>query len=394
MIATIAYIFLAVFVFLVMISLLIFIHEMGHYSVGRLFGIKVERFSIGFGKPLFKRTAKSGTEWTISQLPLGGYVKFAGDAGAASTPDTEALDAMRSEHEDLSDIFHFRPVWQRALVVLAGPMANFILAALLFGLALFWVGERTIPAVIGGVQDGSPAAAAGLQPGDEIKRMDGKSVADWSEMSQYVALRADTPIQVTVDRNGFEKEVVVTPSRLETQDFVGGAMTRGFFGVQADPNQSVNYRRVGPVEALVSGTQEVGNILGMTGIYIGRIFTGKEDGKQLGSILRIATVTGKSTTDIAQLEQPLSIKLKAFFYRMLILGAGISVALGFANLLPIPMLDGGHLLFYSYEAVVGKPLPIPVQEAGYRLGMLLIFGLFVVLMINDIGYLGSISFQG
>ena len=392
MLSTIAYVLLALIVFLIMISILIFIHELGHYSVGRFFGIKVERFSIGFGKPLLKHQAKSGTEWTISQLPLGGYVKFAGDAGAASTPDSEALDTM--SEEDMAYIFHFRPVWQRALVVLAGPVANFILAAFLFAVAMFWVGERTVPAIIGSVEEGSPAAVAGLQPGDEILQMDGKVVNDWTEMAQHIVLRAETPINVTYLRNGFEETTIVTPARVETKDFVGGAMTKGFFGVGVDPNQTVQTRRIGPVEALIGGTQEVGNTLGMTGVYIRRALTGKEDGKQLGSILRIATVTGKSTTDIAQLEQPASVKLKAFLYRMLVLGAGISVALGFANLLPIPMLDGGHLLFYSYEAVAGKPLPIPVQEAGYRLGMLLIFGLFVMLMINDIGYLGSISFEG
>jgi regulator of sigma E protease len=393
-IASIAYIFLAVFVFLVMISLLIFIHELGHYSVGRLLGIKVERFSIGFGKPLFKHTAKSGTEWTISQLPLGGYVKFAGDAGAASTPDTEALDAMRSEHDDVSDIFHFRPVWQRALVVLAGPMANFILAALLFALALMWVGERTRPAVIGSVVDGSPAAMAGLQPGDQIAKMDGKPIESWSDMVQHIVLRADTPVSVTFTRNGFEQDVMVIPSRVETKDFVGGAMTKGFFGVGPDTDVPAQFQKSGPIEAIAGGTEKVAETLGMTGTYISRIFAGKEDGKQLGSIFRIATITGKSTTDIARMEQPVSVRLKAFFHTMLILGAGISVALGFANLLPIPMLDGGHLLFYSYEALAGKPLPLPVQEAGYRLGMLLIFGLFVVLTINDIGYFGSISFQG
>ena len=394
MIANIAYLLLAAVVFFVTISALIFFHELGHYGVGRLFGIKVDRFSIGFGKPIWKRTAKSGTEWAISRIPLGGYVKFAGDAGAASNPDAQMLEAMRADGKPVDDIFHFRPVWQRALVVLAGPMANFILAAIMFAVAFMWVGTRNVEAVIGSVQEGSPAAAAGIEVGDRILVMDGKAIDGWTDLVQHIALRAETPIDVVLERDGREVELTVTPVRKEDRDFVGGKMTKGFFGVGVDATNGITTTRYGPIEALGRGVAEVGNSLGATGHYIGRIFTGRESGEQLGSILRIGTMVGKSTTDVAKAEAPFGDKVKALLVRLLTLGAGISVALGFANLLPIPMLDGGHLVYYGYEAVAGKPLSMRMQEVGYRLGMALILILFVVLTVNDIGYLGSIFSKG
>ena len=395
MIANIALIVLAVVTFLVVISFLIFFHELGHYSVGRLFGTKVDRFSIGFGKPILKRTAKTGTEWTLSRIPLGGYVKFAGDAGAASNPDEAELEALREKHGDTSDIFHFKPVWQRALIVLAGPVFNFILAAVLFAIVFMWVGRTVAEPVIGMVEEGTPAAAAGIQPGDRVLSLNGKAIETWPDMVQEIALSADTRMSVVVERDGREITLDVTPERREDRDFVGGRMSKGYFGVGLDADTAITTRSYGPIAALGEGVAEVGNSLSATGRYIGRIFTGREDGKQLGSILRIGVMTGKSTTDIAAREDiPAGERVRALVLRLLTLGAGISVALGFANLLPIPMLDGGHLLFYGYEAVAGKPMPMQYQEMGFRIGMALLLGLFVVLTINDIGYIGSIFSQG
>lgn len=384
------YILLAALVFFTVISGLIFFHELGHYSVARMFGMRVDRFSIGFGKPIWKRTAKSGTTWAISNIPLGGYVKFAGDAGAASNPDSEALDKIRSEQSDVSDIFHFRPVWQRSLVVLAGPIANFILAAVLFGIAVLWVGTRHPEALIGNVEEGSPAATAGVQAGDRVTSMDGREIRDWLEMSQHIQLRGNTPIETVVDRNGAAVALTVTPRMVEAEDFVGGRMTRGQFGVQLSPDADFETRRYNPASALVFGTKQVGSTLAATGNYIGRIFTGKEDGKQLGSILRIGAMTGKVTVDVVKAERPARERLRNLLFVLINLGAGISVALGFANLLPIPMLDGGHLVFYGYEALAGKPLSQKKQEIGFRFGMTILLGLFVVLTINDIGYIGSL----
>lgn len=390
MLAEIFYILLAAMAFFVVISALIFFHELGHYSVARAFRMRVDRFSIGFGKAVYKHKAKSGTTWMISRIPLGGYVKFAGDAGAASNPDHERLEQIKEKEGDVADIFHFRPVWQRALVVLAGPVANFILAAILFAIAVMWVGTSHPEALVGDVEEGSAAAVAGIQPGDRIVAMDGKPIRDWLEMSQHIQMRSETEILTLVERNGQEVEISVTPRLIEDRDFVGGKITRGQFGIRLAEDAEFERRSYNPVSALAFGTRQVGVTLSATGHYIGRIFSGKEDGKQLGSVGRIATVVGKSTLDVAKAERPVSDKVKAFLLRMLQLGAGISVALGFANLLPIPMLDGGHLVYYAYEAVAGEPLSEKKQEFGFRLGVAVLLALFVVLTINDIGYFRSL----
>lgn len=389
MLAELSYLLLAALTFLFVLSALVFFHELGHYSVARLFGMKVERFSIGFGKAVWQRKAKSGTNWMVSRIPLGGYVKFAGDAGAASNPDAEQLDRIRDEHGDISDIFHFRPVWQRALVVLAGPIANFVLAAILFAIAVMWVGTTHPQALIGEVEADSAAAEAGILPGDRIIEMDGQEITDWVDMAQHIQLRGNTAIETVVDRQGQQIAITVVPRMIEDKDFVGGRMTRGQFGVRLSPDAQMENRTYNPISALQFGTQQVGTTISSTGYYISRIFTGKEDGKQIGSIGRIAAVVGKSTVDVAKAERPFSEKIRAFTLRTLQLAAAISIALGFANLIPIPMLDGGHLMFYAYEAVAGKPLSQKKQEFGFRVGMAMLLGLFVVLIINDIGYIRS-----
>ncbi|MEM9601030.1 MAG: M50 family metallopeptidase, partial [Pseudomonadota bacterium] len=248
MLAQLLYLLLAAIAFLAVISALVFFHELGHYSVARAFGMKVERFSIGFGKAIWKRKAqKSGTTWMVSRIPLGGYVKFAGDAGAASNPDQAALDAIRETHGDVSDIFHFRPVWQRALVVLAGPVANFVLAAILFAIVVLWVGTTHPQALIGDVDPESAAAAAGIQPGDRIVEMDGRPIPDWVAMAQHIQLRGDTPIETVVERNGQLETITVVPRMIEDKDFIGGRMTRGQFGVRLSPEAELERRTYNPV---------------------------------------------------------------------------------------------------------------------------------------------------
>lgn len=390
MFSNLFYIVLSAASFFFVLSALVFFHEMGHYGVARLFKIKVERFSIGFGKPLYAWTNKVGERWMISRIPLGGYVKFAGDAGAASNPDSAQLETLRQEQGDVSDIFHFRPVWQRALVVLAGPVANFILAAILFAIAVSWIGTAHTRSIVGTVMDDSPAAAAGLQVGDEILTMDGKDVSDWTALRRHVILRSATPIETEFQRRGQTLTTTLTPMRVDDRDFIGGKMTRGQIGIALPEDPEIITRRYNPIEALWFGTREVGNTLTTTGQYIGRIFTGRESGKQLGSVGRIAAMTGKSTYDVASADITVGQKLKFVAYRMLQLGAAISVALGFANLMPIPMLDGGHLLFYGYEAVAGKPLSQKKQEFGFRFGIAILLTLFLILIVNDIGYIGSI----
>ena len=387
---------IAMFSFVLVLSFLVFFHELGHYSVARFFGISVDRFSIGFGKPIWRRTSKAGVEWIVARIPLGGYVKFTGDAGAASNPDLEKLEEIRAAIEAkpdgpaIEDVFHFCPVWQRALVVLAGPIANFILAIILFAGIAMAVGIQFATPEISAVTPNSPAAAAGFEVGDNILSLDGKEMKSTSAAVQYIRLRSNSKIEVVVDRNGEELNLIVTPERKEIRDEIGGLSKVGQVGIGIKPGKSGVDSVDGPIEAIGYGFSQTGEILNSTGVYIGRLFTGKEDGKQLGSVVKIATVTGKVAVDTAKADATVGEKLRAWALRMTFLAASISIALGFANLMPLPVLDGGHLVYYGYEAVVGRPLSQEKQEFGFKIGFAVLLTLFVVLTINDIGYVGSI----
>ena len=387
------FIFLASF--LVVLSFLVYFHELGHYSVARFFNVAVERFSIGFGKPIVQWTAKNGTNWSIGRIPLGGYVKFMGDASGASNPDAEALEKLKNEVREegdvpLDQIFHFKPVWQRMLVVLAGPVFNFILAIAIFA-GLGWAfGSYYTESVVGEVQPNTAAEAAGVKVGDKILTMDGKDVSDFNELRRYVVLRSGNAISTIVDRNGREVELTLTPRRVEEKDFIGGKSSAGKIGVGISADAPRVPIEFGPIGALGFGVTEVKDTIAMTGHYIGRIFKGKEDGKQLGSIVKIATMTGKSAVDAANADVPFSDRMQMIALRLLTLAASLSIALGVANLMPIPVLDGGHLVYYGYEAVAGRPLSQKKQEIGFRIGFALLLTLFVILTVNDIGYVASI----
>ena len=386
---------IAVFSFLLVLSFLVFFHELGHYSVARFFGIAVDRFSIGFGKPIWRRTSKAGVEWVISRIPLGGYVKFSGDAGAASNPDVEMLEELRAAYEadpsgpKIEDIFHFRPVWQRALVVLAGPIANFILAILLFAGVALSVGIQFSTPQVNSVLPNTPAAAAGFQAGDQILSLDGKKMKSVSGASQHIRLRSETEIEVLVRRGSEDVILKVTPERKEIRDDIGGLTQVGIAGFTLSPGKTNVESVEGPIEALGYGFSQTGDVLASTGTYLGRIFKGKENGKELGSVVKIAVVTGKVAIDTAKADVSVGVRLKAWAIRMTMLAALISVALGFANLMPLPVLDGGHLVYYGYEAVVGRPLSQEKQEFGFKIGFAVLLTLFVVLTINDIGYVKS-----
>lgn len=380
--------------FLFVLSLLVFIHEMGHYSVARFFNVAVERFSIGFGKPIAQWRAKSGTLWTVGRIPLGGFVKFLGDAGAASNPDVEELEKIKTEMNEKhgkdawKSCFHFKPLYQRTLVVLAGPMANFILAAVIFmGLAMFF-GVQSQSAKITSVTEGSVAEAAGFIPGDEIVKINETRIANWQEMAQYIMLRAEVPLTVTVQREVGPVELFVTPQRIIRQDAIGGRMEAGAIGVGRLSER--NLRKYGVVEAAQYGVSEVINSISSTCLYIGRIFQGKENGKALGGIVKIGAITGKAGVDAASIDGSLGFKFKVLFITLIQLAAFLSVGLGFANLMPIPVLDGGHLVYYGYEAVMRRPLSERAQEMGFRVGFGALITLFLVLTWNDIGYVADL----
>lgn len=381
--------------FIAVLSALVFFHELGHYSVARMFKVAVERFSIGFGKPIARWTAKSGTEWTINRIPMGGYVKFAGDAGAASNPDKEELERIRESIEAsgdsiaVEDCFHFKPLWQRFLIILAGPIANFILAILIFaGLAL-WLGSPELKSVVTSVEEGSAAEAADVRVGDHFLTLDGRNVSLGNDLATYVSLRSGKTLLARVDRGGDIVAFPITPKRTDREDFLGGKNAIGTIGVGMGGAENYSIRKFGPIGALGHGTREVKKTLAATGTYVGRIFTGRENGSALGGPVRIATITGKSAIDAAAADLPIGQKIKRVFVTLLSIGAALSIGLGVANLMPIPVLDGGHLLYYGYEAVAGRPLSERKQEFGFKIGLSLLLTLFVILTWNDIGYVRS-----
>lgn len=377
--------------FLTVLSLLVFIHELGHYSVARFFKVRVERFSIGFGKPIWKRRARSGTLWSIGAIPLGGFVQFWGDASAASNPDQDELVKIKTSLAERSrnkeawkECLHFKPLWQRALVVLAGPVANFVLAILIYAGLVFARGVSTNAPIVDRVSPGTPAAAAGLMADDRFVAIDGKPVPDTQTARRIISLSSDTTLKIEVLRDGQAEFLTMTPEKTVTRDAIGGKITVGRGGFYfADNREMKTYSLFG---SLGYGTAEVKNTLGDTFTYIGRIFTGKEDGKALGSIVKIGAITGKVGVDSAKIDGGFGEKFSTLLINLLGLAAAISVALGFANLLPIPVLDGGHLMFYAYEAVMRRPLSARAQEIGFQAGFALLITLFLVLTFNDIGY--------
>jgi len=374
-----AFIFIASFV--VVLSFLVFFHELGHYSVGRFFGVAVERFSIGFGKPIVKWKAKSGTEWAISRIPLGGYV------------DQERLKEIKAELSEqghgarIEDVFHFKPLWQRALIVLAGPIANFILAVFVFGLIAMLYGTDERDSVVQQILPASAAEVSGVQVGDHFLTLNGKDVSNYRELLNYVAVRSDVKMDAVVLRGGNKINFEITPIRTEQEDAIGGTSRMGMLGISIAPGYHKDH---GPVSAMGYGWGQLNRMFSSTGAYIGRIFTGKEDGKAFGGPIRIATITGKSTVDLVQTEMAFGDKLKWIFLTLLSIAGAISVGLGVANLMPIPALDGGHLLYYGYEAIAGRPLSEQKQEYGFRIGLAVILALFIYFTINDVNYASDV----
>ena len=381
--------------FLVVISILVFFHELGHYSIARLFNVHVERFSVGFGKPIWRKKAKSGTEWVISRIPIGGYVKFLGDAGVASNPDQDHLDEIREDliargaGDDVKNCFHFKPLWQRALIVLAGPVANFILAIVFFAVVAMFMGKISYKSVVIEVHPNSAAAEAGLLPGDRILTLDGKDASEYEKLSGIVALSSGEELTAEIERNGQIISVPITPRRQMREDGIGGKNAIGTIGAILAGDGNVERSAYSPLGALGRGVEQCVNTITLTGAYMKRIFAGKEDGSAFGGPARIATMTGKSAVDIINLETTWTQKLRIMALQFLTLSAALSVGLGIANLMPIPALDGGHLLFYGYEAIAGHPLSEAKQEFGFRIGFAILMMAFVYLTINDISYVRS-----
>ena len=387
--------------FLLVLTFIVTIHELGHFLVARAFGVKIDRFSVGFGKTIVSRLDRRGTEWRLAWLPLGGYVKFSGDLDASSVPDTAGLDELRqrviAEHGPGAerDYFHFKPIWQRALIVAAGPAANFLLAMVLFTVLFTSVGEQVVaPRVAAAVPD-SPAARAGFQPRDLILAVNGRPVVDGREVTQVVMMNAGDPVRFTVDRGGHQMLLTATPERQMVDDQIAGRVRLARIGLDMRPLAGdISFRRLNPLQAFGKGVETIGTTVSTTGTYIGRIFMGKESGDLLNGPIGIAKAAGGATEQaIAANPDPgwMAANLALTF---LSLAALISIGIGIVNLLPIPVLDGGHLLFYGYEAVARRPVPARVQEAGYRVGLALLAGLMLFATWNDLQKLSLFKFLG
>jgi len=352
--------------FVCMLGPLVFFHEFGHYIVARMFKIPAEAFSIGFGRELVGWTDKQGTRWKIAWLPLGGYVRFVGDMTPASNP----ADAESVSEEDRDRAFQFRPVWQRFLVVLAGPAANFLLAIIIFA-AFFAAIGAPLTNVVGGVKEGTAAAAAGLQPGDKIVSVADRPTPTFDDIRSVVALRAGEKIPLEFERAGSVHEVQVTLTSDVEPDALGRDFKRGLLGIY--PAEGA-LERVPVTRAVPLAVQYTANLTRSIVDGLVQLVRGRVSPKQLGGPITIARVAGQGA------------ELGALPFVQLL--ALLSINLGFINLLPVPMLDGGHLFFYAVEAVRRRPISARALEWAFRGGLAIILTLLLFTTINDLASLG------
>lgn len=355
--------------FLFVLTVVVFVHEMGHYLVGRWCGIGVQAFSIGFGPELFGFNDRRGTRWKLSAIPLGGYVKFVGDMSVTSDPTQEDID--RLSDEDRKRAFHTQPVWKRAATVFAGPLFNFLLTIAVFAVMFSIYGRYISEPTVAEVRPDSPAAMAGFQPGDRFVSIEGDNVVTFSDVQRIVSGRAGDELTFVMQRGDDEVTLVATPDLVEQTDAMGNTIRIGVIGVVN--NEELGQPRhitFGPVEALGKAFSETGFVIVRTGQFLQRFVTGREDRCQLGGPVRIAEMSGRAA---------------ALGFEWLVqLVALLSVGIGILNLLPIPPLDGGHLMFYAAEAVRGRPVSERVMEAVYRVGFALVLGFMAFVFWNDI----------
>lgn len=355
--------------FLFVLTVVVFVHEMGHYLVGRWCGIGVKAFSIGFGPELLGFNDRHGTRWKLSAVPLGGYVKFTGDMNATSTPDASEIETLSEEERKVA--FHTQPVWKRALTVFAGPLFNFLLTIAVFSVLFGTYGRPIIQPVVAEVVADSAAEQAGFKPGDRFVSVDGNRVESFADVQRYVSGRTDDQLDFVMLRDGKELTLTATPRLTEQKDALGNTIRVGVIGVAT--NQEVGQGRVeqyGPLEAVGQAVIETGSIISRTGQFLKRFAFGREDKCQLGGPIKIAKMSGQA----AQLG----------FLWLVNLVALLSVGIGFLNLLPIPPLDGGHLVFYGIEAVTRRPVPERAMEAVYRIGLLAVLLFMAFVVWNDL----------
>ena len=360
--------------FLFVLTVVVFFHELGHFLVARWCGIRVLTFSLGFGPEIIGFNDRYGTRWKISAVPLGGYVKFFGDDNAASAPDRAAAAEM-SESEK-KDSFVYQPVPSRAAVVAAGPIANFVLAVLIFAGIFMIVGKQTATARVDAVQAGSAAAAAGFKPGDLVVSIDAEKIDSFSDMQRIVSVSSGEPLKIVVERNGQPVTLTATPQLKELKDNFGNMHRLGVLGISRSMAAGdIKTQKFGPLMAVVMGAKETWSVVERTLSYISGVFSGRESADELGGPIRIAQVSGQVAS--------------AGFVALMRLTAVLSVSIGLLNLFPIPLLDGGHLLFYGIEAARGRPLSERAQEVGFRIGLAIVVMLMIFATFNDILHLAT-----
>src|SRR4051795_3505437 len=354
--------------FLFVLTIVVFFHELGHFLVARWAGVKVLTFSLGFGPELAGFNDRHGTRWKISAIPLGGYVKFFGDDSEASTPSTEALASMSAEEQAGS--FHHKKVGPRAAIVAAGPIANFILAIVIFTCLFTFFGKPSTTARVDKIEASSAAERAGFQVGDVVTAIDGKKIGSFSDMQRVVSVRAGDTLTFTVNRGDATLQLKGTPELREVKDPFGNTQRLGILGItRATSPGEVTTEKVDPASALWLGIKETWFVIDQTLSYIGNIFTGRASADQIGGPIRIAQISGQVAT--------------LGLIPLLHLAAVLSISIGLLNLFPVPLLDGGHLLFYSAEVLRGRPLSEKSQEYGFRVGLVLVLMLMVFAFYND-----------
>ena len=364
--------------FIALIVVVVFIHEYGHYYFAKRYGVGVTDFSIGFGKEMFGWNDKSGTRWKVCVIPLGGYVKFFGDRNVYSQADNEKIIKEYSK-EDQEKLFVLKPLYQRSLIVFGGPLANFLLAILIFFSIYTFAGKDFTPAVINEVQKDSPAMVAGLKDNDIVISIDGNEVKSIMDVSKFITMSTDEFISFTIKR--FDQELIfrVKPNLVNSEDNLGNKINKRMIGIKLGAyNNEVNHVKLGPSKAIYYAVNEVYYVTTSSLKYLGSMIAGNGDSSQLGGPIRIAKISGQ----VAEFGILPFISLMAY----------ISISLGLINLFPIPMLDGGHLMFYGIEKILGRPLSQKTQEGFFRIGMFLLLSLMFFTTFNDLKDVGLFKF--
>jgi regulator of sigma E protease len=354
--------------FLFVLSLVVFFHELGHFLIGRWCGVKVEAFSLGFGPELFGFTDRYGTHWRVAALPLGGYVKFLGDANGASMQDEAVMDALSPEERKVS--FSAQKVWRRAAIVAAGPIANFVLAIVIFSGIFYFHGRSILLPVVESVAADSAAEAAGFQPGDLIVSIDGVKIDSFEDMQRIVQGSSDAQLNFTVDRDGKMVDLAATPRRRDVSTPFGTTRV-GVLGVQSRAKpENWHVQFYGPLESVKLAGSETWFVVTRTGRYLAGLLAGQESADQLSGPIRIAEISG----EMAKIGPAAVLNLAAI----------LSISVGLLNLLPVPLLDGGHLIYYGLEAMRGKAMNERAQQFGFKIGIMLVTSLMIFATYNDI----------